>query len=81
MICSKDFVLIMILVSLEYVDAELQVDLNRSSVYRYVQKSNDGTEPPSAPLGLHHSTVVDRAKEISHAKTQRGTFIQSNGLA
>lgn len=38
MICSKDFVLIMILVSLEYIDAELQVDLNRSSVYRYVQQ-------------------------------------------
>ena len=38
MICSKDFVLIMILVSLEYIDAELQVDVNRSSVYRYVQQ-------------------------------------------
>lgn len=30
--------LIMILVSLEYIDAELQVDLNRTPVYRYVQQ-------------------------------------------
>ena len=37
-ICSKDFVLIMTLVSLEYIAAKLQVDLNRTPVYRYIQQ-------------------------------------------